>query len=47
MKKVQIMIKTTEEEKELIKKEAMKHGYMNLSAFVRDRCIGREKQNVK
>ena len=40
LRKLSIRVPVTEEEKEELKKIAMKFGYMNLSAFLRDRASG-------
>lgn len=35
-----IIIRVSNEEKEKLKKKAMRHGYMSLSAFMRDKSSG-------
>jgi len=35
-----ILFRATDEQKEAIRKEAMRHGYMNLSSFIRDKGMG-------
>ena len=40
-----ILVKMMKAEKEAMRKSAMKHGYMNLSEFVRDKMSGKLDNN--
>ena len=43
-----IGIRGNDEEKKALQKEAMRHGYMNLSAFMRDKSMGTlESEEIK